>query len=115
MANPTDIESAGDGAKDGAKRVSRRAFIKGVLGSGIAASSANYLFRTSTLLQGQPPAVGGERLITLNVNGQQRRVDEAPYREPREGQRLQPEARHPALRGHHLRSGQPAERAGNER
>jgi aerobic-type carbon monoxide dehydrogenase small subunit (CoxS/CutS family) len=75
MANPTDIESAGDGAKDGAKRVSRRAFIKGVLGSGIAASSANYLFRTSTLLQGQPPAVGGERLITLNVNGQQRRVD----------------------------------------
>src|SRR5437667_7049058 len=39
MANPTDIESAGDGAKDGAKRVSRRAFIKGVLGSGIAASS----------------------------------------------------------------------------
>src|SRR6185437_3360994 len=75
MANPTDIESAGDGAKDGAKRVSRRAFIKGVIGSGIAASSANYLFRTSTLLQGQPPAVGGERLITLNVNGQQRRVD----------------------------------------
>jgi len=75
MANPTDIESAGDGAKDEAKRVSRRAFIKGVIGSGIAASSANYLFRTSTLLQGQPPAVGGERLITLNVNGQQRRVD----------------------------------------
>jgi aerobic-type carbon monoxide dehydrogenase small subunit (CoxS/CutS family) len=57
------------------KRVSRRSFIKGVISSGVAVSSANYLFRASSLL-GQPAPDGvGERLITLNVNGQQRRAD----------------------------------------
>lgn len=57
------------------KRVSRRSFIKGVISSGVAVSSANYLFRASTVF-GQPAPDGtGERLITLNVNGQQRRVD----------------------------------------
>src|ERR1035438_2166040 len=56
--------------------VSRRNFIKGVITSGVAVSSASYLFRASTLLSGQQVAAGvGERLITLNVNGQQRRVD----------------------------------------
>ena len=61
--------------EDTLKSVSRRNFIKGVISSGVAVSSANYLFRASTLL-GQP-APGGvaERLISLNVNGQQRRVD----------------------------------------
>src|SRR5579872_4052614 len=59
---------------DPAKGVSRRTFIKGVISSGVAVSSANYLFRASTLL-GQPPAALGDRLITLDVNGQQRRVD----------------------------------------
>jgi aerobic-type carbon monoxide dehydrogenase small subunit (CoxS/CutS family) len=58
---------------DPIKGVTRRNFIKGVITSGVAASSANYLFRASTLF-GQPGSVG-ERLITLNVNGQQRRVD----------------------------------------
>jgi aerobic-type carbon monoxide dehydrogenase small subunit (CoxS/CutS family) len=57
------------------KMISRRTFIKGVIASGAAVSSASYLFRVSTL-QGQAPAAGaGERLITVNVNGQQRRVD----------------------------------------
>jgi aerobic-type carbon monoxide dehydrogenase small subunit (CoxS/CutS family) len=57
------------------KGVSRRAFIKGVIAGGAAVASANYLFRASTLL-GQSPVAGvGERLIALNVNGQQRRVD----------------------------------------
>ncbi len=57
------------------KRVSRRSFIKGVISSGVAVSSANYLFRASNVF-GQPAPDGtGERLITLNVNGQQRRVD----------------------------------------
>jgi aerobic-type carbon monoxide dehydrogenase small subunit (CoxS/CutS family) len=56
------------------KAVSRRNFIKGVITSGVAVSSASYLFRASSLLHGQPAGVG-ERLITLNVNGQQRRVD----------------------------------------
>jgi aerobic-type carbon monoxide dehydrogenase small subunit (CoxS/CutS family) len=57
------------------KMISRRTFIKGVIASGAAVSSASYLFRAS-ILPGQTPAVGaGERLITINVNGQQRRVD----------------------------------------
>jgi len=55
------------------KSASRRNFIKGVIAGGVAASSASYLFRASTLLAQQPGL--GDRLITLNVNGQQRRVD----------------------------------------
>jgi aerobic-type carbon monoxide dehydrogenase small subunit (CoxS/CutS family) len=58
------------------KAVSRRNFIKGVITSGVAVSSASYLFRASSIMQGQQLAAGvSERLITLNVNGQQRRVD----------------------------------------
>ena len=63
-------------SNDAPKAVSRRNFIKGVITSGVAVSSAGYLFRASTLLHGQQLTGGvGERLITLNVNGQQRRVD----------------------------------------
>ena len=55
--------------------VSRRNFIKGVIAAGAAVSSAGYLFRTTTV-HGQASAPGSvERLITLNVNGQERRVD----------------------------------------
>lgn len=61
-------------AADPAKGISRRNFIKGVIGGGVAASSASYLFRASTLF-GEHTASIGERLITLNVNGQLRRVD----------------------------------------
>ena len=58
------------------KAVSRRNFIKGVITSGVAVSSACYLFRASSPMQGQQLAAGvGERLLTLDVNGQQRRVD----------------------------------------
>ena len=54
---------------------SRRTFIKGVIAAGAAASSATYLFRTTTI-SGQSSAPGSvERLISLNVNGQERRVD----------------------------------------
>src|SRR5881392_3483750 len=53
-----------------ARRISRRNFIRGVIGSGVAVSSATYLFRASGLF-GQ----GGDRLLTLNVNGQPRRAD----------------------------------------
>jgi len=59
---------------DTAKGISRRNFIKGVIGSGVAVSSANYLFRASTVF-GQATDGVGERLITLNVDGQPRRVD----------------------------------------
>jgi aerobic-type carbon monoxide dehydrogenase small subunit (CoxS/CutS family) len=55
--------------------LTRRTFIKGIIASGAAVSSVNYLFRASTLL-GQTGGLGaGERLITLNVNGQMRPVD----------------------------------------
>ena len=54
---------------------SRRSFIKGVIAAGAAASSSAYLFRGPTLLgQGSLPGAV-ERLMTLNVNGQMRRVD----------------------------------------
>jgi aerobic-type carbon monoxide dehydrogenase small subunit (CoxS/CutS family) len=55
-----------------ARRLTRRNFIKGVIGGGVAASSASYLFRASGLL-GQGGSA--DRLLTLNINGQQRRVD----------------------------------------
>ena len=57
--------------------VSRRNFIKGVIAAGAAVSSASYLFRTNALGQAQAPGAPGsvERLVTLSVNGQERRVD----------------------------------------
>ncbi len=62
---------------DARSGISRRAFIKGVIASGAVASSAAYLFRgTGETIFGQASAPGSvERLITLNVNGQMRRVD----------------------------------------
>ncbi len=54
--------------------VSRRDMIKGVIAAG-AVSSARYLFRSSVVRADQPAPGSVERLITLNVNGQQRRVD----------------------------------------
>ena len=65
--NPPDAPRSG---------LTRRAFIKGVIASGAVVSSAAYLFRTSGEIFGQTSAPGAvERLITLNVNGQMRRVD----------------------------------------
>lgn len=58
---------------DEATRVSRRNFIKGVICAGAAVSSTSYLFRASSLLGQRGDA--GDRLITINVNGQLRRVD----------------------------------------
>jgi aerobic-type carbon monoxide dehydrogenase small subunit (CoxS/CutS family) len=54
--------------------VSRRDFIKEVIAGGAVVSSTAYLFRASTLLA-QTSDGTGERLLTLNVNGQQRRAD----------------------------------------
>ena len=56
---------------------SRRNFIKGVIAAGAAVSSASYLFRTNAVGQAQAPGAPGsvERLVTLMVNGQERRVD----------------------------------------
>jgi aerobic-type carbon monoxide dehydrogenase small subunit (CoxS/CutS family) len=59
---------------DKPRGASRRDLIKGVIAAG-AVSSTAYLFRT-TLVRAQQPAAGAvERLVTLTVNGQQRRVD----------------------------------------
>ncbi|MBM3773368.1 MAG: 2Fe-2S iron-sulfur cluster binding domain-containing protein, partial [Acidimicrobiia bacterium] len=60
--------------EDSQNAVSRRNFIKGVIAAGAAASSASYLFRT-TVVSGQQSSGGVERLVTLNVNGQNRPVD----------------------------------------
>ena len=57
-------------------KVSRRDMIKGVIAAGTV-SSTSYLFRGSSLLaEGSAPGAV-DRLITLNVNGQDRRVDVA--------------------------------------
>jgi aerobic-type carbon monoxide dehydrogenase small subunit (CoxS/CutS family) len=56
--------------------LTRRNFIKGVIAGGAVATSAGYLFRGGGPLLGQSSAPGAvERLITLSVNGQARRVD----------------------------------------
>jgi aerobic-type carbon monoxide dehydrogenase small subunit (CoxS/CutS family) len=64
--------------RGGPPDVTRRTFIKGVIAGGVSVSSAAYLFR-SQLVYGQSARSGGvERLLTLSVNGQTRRVDVAP-------------------------------------
>ena len=70
MADKADFKIISDAPK----AVSRRDFIKGVIASGAVVSSAGYLFRASPLLHGQQMGAG-ERLLTLTINGQQRRVD----------------------------------------
>lgn len=60
------------------KKYSRRTFIKGVIATGATVSSANYLFRSANVLGAATVQSTTERLLTLNVNGQQRRVDVLP-------------------------------------
>jgi len=56
----------------------RRTFIKGVIAGGVAVSSTAYLFRNNPLTAQSARAGTVERLVTLHVNGQERRVDVAP-------------------------------------
>ena len=57
-------------------QISRRNFIKGVIAGGAVTSGAAYMFRGGGSILGQTSVAGAsERLITLNVNGQERRVD----------------------------------------
>lgn len=60
-------------------RMSRRNFIKGVIASGATVAAMGYMFRGGVIspARAQPGAV--ERLISLKVNGQVRRVDVLPY------------------------------------
>ena len=60
------------------KKYTRRTFIKGVIAVGATASSASYFIGVPSLLGAQTMPGAVERLITLNVNGQQRRVDVLP-------------------------------------
>jgi aerobic-type carbon monoxide dehydrogenase small subunit (CoxS/CutS family) len=54
----------------------RKSGIKGVIAGGAVATSASYLFRGSGPLLGQSSSPGAvERLLTLSINGQTRRVD----------------------------------------
>ena len=56
--------------------ISRRQFIKGAIAGGAAVSATGYLFRTVPLLGQNAGRL--EQLVTLSVNGQQRRVDVPP-------------------------------------
>ena len=58
----------------------RRKFIKGVVAAGATASVSGYLFRGSGVFAPALTAQGAvERLITVTINGQQRRVDVPKY------------------------------------
>jgi len=59
-----------DGSQGG---LARRNFIKGIIAGGAVAASASYLFRER--IWAAPSAGSVERLVTLSVNGQLRRVD----------------------------------------
>jgi len=66
-------------AEIGRSRASRRKFIKGVIASGAAVSSAGYVFGGLSGCTPEQAASGGvERLLSLNVNGETRRVDVLP-------------------------------------
>jgi aerobic-type carbon monoxide dehydrogenase small subunit (CoxS/CutS family) len=62
-------------APDARTGFSRRNFIKGVIAGSAAVAASAYLFRTTILGQNESLPGAVERLITLDVNGQQRRVD----------------------------------------
>ena len=55
----------------------RRTFIKGVIATGASVSASSYVFRDGGVVRAQAPG-SVERLVTLTVNGQQRRVDVLP-------------------------------------
>lgn len=56
-------------------KLTRRRFIKGVIASGVATTSASLWYSATGASR---PAGAVERLLSLNVNGQVRRVDVAP-------------------------------------
>jgi aerobic-type carbon monoxide dehydrogenase small subunit (CoxS/CutS family) len=58
-------------------RATRRSVIKGVIASGVAVSAVGYVVYERSARRSAAGAV--ERLITLNVNGRDRRVDVAPH------------------------------------
>lgn len=71
-------EQPGALARIAQHRSSRRQFIKGVIASGAAVSSVGYVFGGLSARSGRAATGAVERLISLNVNGQVRRVDVMP-------------------------------------
>ena len=72
-----DHDHHGHGPDRAQLRASRREFIKGVIASGVAVSSAGYLVLGRGTAHAQAAGAVG-RLITLNVNGRDRPVDVLP-------------------------------------
>ena len=69
-------EMADPNASDGTPtKVTRRRFIMGVIAGGAVVGAASYRFLAPGSHMPLPSANGGERLISLNVNGKLRRVD----------------------------------------
>ena len=75
MENMEIIETMSNGDSDDENGFSRRNFIKGVIATGAAVSSSSYMFRGGGAVIAQSAAGSVDRLITLKVNGQSRRVD----------------------------------------
>jgi aerobic-type carbon monoxide dehydrogenase small subunit (CoxS/CutS family) len=74
-----DHHTAGGGPLTEIARIkaSRRSFIKGVIASGATLGATGYLFRAGSA---QARSVGAvERLVSLKINGQTRRVDVLPH------------------------------------
>jgi aerobic-type carbon monoxide dehydrogenase small subunit (CoxS/CutS family) len=79
MSEPTVAGTSGPNIIDRPSGHSRREFIKRVIASGAAVSAAAYMYGGLTGCSRKGRAAGGvERLISLNVNGQVRRVDVLP-------------------------------------
>jgi len=57
-------------------KASRRSFIKGVIASGATLGATGYMFRAGSA---EARTAGVERLVSLKVNGQVRRVDVLPH------------------------------------
>jgi aerobic-type carbon monoxide dehydrogenase small subunit (CoxS/CutS family) len=73
----SDADKTGTGSEQSRLRATRRSVIKGVIASGVAVSAVGYVVYERTARR---PAAGSvERLITLNINGRDRRVDVAPH------------------------------------
>lgn len=73
----SEADKTGASSDQGRLRATRRSVIKGVIASGVAVSAVGYVVYERSAKR---PAAGSvERLITLNVNGRDRRVDVAPH------------------------------------
>lgn len=71
MPEAVDPNTAPKPSDDASKSITRRRFILGVIAGGAVVGAASYRI----LVPGRGRSFGGERLITLSVNGKMRRVE----------------------------------------